>query len=48
MIFTRRHVLRGPREQIVTKLCTLINDTYVIVCAKFGGNRFTDYLLTVV
>jgi len=36
-----------PWEPIVIKFCSKSNDTHVIMCAKFGGNRFTDYLLMV-
>ena len=37
-----------PRIPFVTKICTWINDTKVITCAKFGDNRFTNFLFTVV
>ena len=35
-----------PRVPFATKIYTCINDTDVITCAKFGDNRFTNFVFT--
>jgi len=40
------HVLRGPPRTDRYQVCKWIIDIHVIICAKFGSNRFTEYLLS--